>query len=126
MRMPFTQKPLRRNQLARKRPWLLLWLLPYLFLGIFSGAHNHDIADCDGHATSVAATQLQPQVDSPEKGSLHFDCLACHWASEASALCSAPLRLTPAADSTQFIPASVFHLTPRTLATGSIRGPPVV
>lgn len=108
--------PLRPRNDTAKRPWLLLWLLPYLFLSMAgAGLHNHapnaahsgdwQAARTDTLAASVAAAASAPltgaavneqrPVDSTPRQSSHPDCLSCAWAAQSIGLLSAASLPTP-------------------------------
>ena len=95
--MPITMRRFSSDRYnLRARPWLVLWLLPYLLLSIAASAHNHGIGSgpTDHHAEHSLTQHVAETVIAPLAAAAHVShdalCLACQWAGFAAAL------LTPA------------------------------
>jgi len=117
--------------LRRNKPWLLLWLLPYLIFGIASGAHNHGIGESDlavpqNAYASQTAVSLGVLLDQPgfAKTAAHLECPSCRWANHATAMCATPLNLVAQTASSTFFFPSPRAFSARILRIRSIRGPP--
>jgi hypothetical protein len=110
-----------------RNPWLLMWVLPYLFLSLISGGrHNHPLAQSltgfavddqsKGTAAYQAASAARPQSES--------GCAACQWLTHSNGY-AAPAPAVPAvAPSLEAQPSPVTQ--PPTVITlgGHIRAPP--
>lgn len=128
------------------KPWLLLWLLPYLMLSLFSGiSHNHGSA-LSHHALShhtrtlTAASSARSSAPSPtasaSRGAAQVDgasgqasasseCLACHWASSTLALlATSALAQAPPPLAVPW-PRTISSLSKDSRGRRSIRGPPL-
>ena len=121
----------------RARPWLVLWLLPYLVLSVMAGGHNHRFDD--GHAAaphgapvaaslhsaiSASVAIVSDAADAMQDAAHNAWCLACQWAAFASAI-----LVSPAAPSTFAVASLLFALvrlqpSRRAYARAAVRGPP--
>lgn len=121
----------------RARPWLVLWLLPYLVLSVMAGGHSHRFDDGHGSeahgapvaaslssAVSASAATISEASDAVQDAAHSAWCLACQWAAFAAAILVSPVALsTFAAASLLF---ALVHLQPsrRAYARAAVRGPP--
>lgn len=80
----------------RRRPWLLLWMVPYLFLSAFGESlHQHPpnhaarghqstlMSSADAHSLQSPATAFT-QPEQASSSSLSSECLICAWSSQNS------------------------------------------
>ena len=117
----------------RVRPWLALWLLPYLVLSIVATGHNHGFGEPRDGASVAALTAASQQTTTADAaltaasevahGAHELWCLACQWAGYAAAIIGTPLLLTFVAVTPLFAFRS-FARPRRVLARATVRGPP--
>lgn len=117
----------------RARPWLVLWLLPYLVLSIAASGHSHGFGETHGSAsasalaaspTETVASVVTAIADETAHAAHELWCLACQWAGFVSVLLApASTFLTLVASSLLF---ALLALSPtrRSLARATVRGPP--
>lgn len=113
----------------RARPWLALWLLPYLLLSIAAAAHNHGVGLDSSHSqaehslTQQIGQTLAAPAEMAADVSHEILCLACQWAGFAVGL------LTPSFLLFLFVaslPVALLKLlaSRRTPVRVTVRGPP--
>lgn len=136
--MPALSHKMRHAPLTTPRPWLLLWLVPWLFFSMASGAlHDHDWPGGALHKEQPHATQsataarndnrLQANLHTAHVSAAHHDCLACHWSAQSAQL----LNISHSLDRTvlQALPVLPQAFTaPLSLALPALRGrgPPFI
>ena len=119
-----------QNQ-RRNRPWLLLWLLPYLFFGLASeGAHNHPLnpsaalassftmthaADCDTVAVANAVQGL----------AANLKCFVCDWALHSVGQLATPAHMLVLQPVLSVVAALDFRPVLTLFPSWHIRGPPL-
>jgi hypothetical protein len=117
----------------RARPWLVLWLLPYLLLSIAAAGHNHGFGERQGSAPAAFSIALASETTASVANAIPVKavhathelwCLACQWAGFAAALVASPVFLALVAAAPLF---ALFSFKPsrRSPARAVIRGPPV-
>ncbi|MDQ3816048.1 MAG: hypothetical protein M3347_19235, partial [Armatimonadota bacterium] len=96
-------------QSRHSRPWLLLWLLPYLsFCLAGDGWHNHSLGQPTASASPAASLQVVKQqsrhqptqcsLHAAEKAEAKTECAACQWLSNSLAALHTPnAALAPSA-----------------------------
>lgn len=113
----------------RARPWLVLWLLPYLVLSIAASAHNHGFGTPSSdravaYTLSERAVQtLAAPLDVAADAAHDAWCLACQWAGFAAAILTPAVVLLLVVAS---LPVALLKLlsSRRAPARVAVRGPP--
>lgn len=74
------------HDIRRQRPWLLLWLLPYLVFSLGNNSfHNHFTKGFGaGKADQTTQVAVHPLHAGAQTGN-HTDCVACQWVSSSAA-----------------------------------------
>ncbi|MDF2440796.1 MAG: hypothetical protein JWN98_1780 [Abditibacteriota bacterium] len=120
---------------TRHHPWLLLWLVPYLFLSAFGEAfHQHPLyQEESAHTSLVGASAFLPaaayQTASETVPHTHrasgLECLICSWSTQSAAHFATPQLYLPSSSTlarTAAVEAAHQSLSPLALRT---RGPPL-
>lgn len=111
------------------RPWLLLWLLPYVFFTVAAdGWHNHALLGNSFPTAAGAPTKETccSALPDPANAAAHADCSACQWqATSAGRQFVVSFLPQCVAQSVAFTTAPTTYHAPacRTLHS---RGPPLV
>lgn len=128
--MPTTMRRFSSDRFnLRARPWLALWLLPYLLMSIAASAHNHGVTgDSSDHNARYSLTQrtvqtLTAPVVIASDAAQDVFCLACQWAGLAAAILTPAMVLVLVVGS---LPVAAIKLlsSRRALARVAVRGPP--
>ena len=136
--MPALPHKMRHAPLNTPRPWLLLWLVPWLFFSMASGVlHDHDwpggaVPQEQPYATQNSAAKRkhhrpQANLHAAHINAAHHDCLACRWSAQSAQLLHVSCNLNEPVLQALPIQPQVFA-APLSLALPALRGrgPPFI
>jgi len=117
----------------KQRPWLLLWLLPYLVFSFASESwHSHAPGHRNAPSTLTAACveDADPQGEyaallAAPQAEAKTECLACQWLGNSTAFLAGPVSLPVPATPALSPPYLAGALPARSPSHFSIRGPPL-
>jgi hypothetical protein len=131
------------HNLATRRPWLLLWVLPYLLLTLASESlHNHGYGLGEQPKTPLALLAQSGAVcepgsdqhqalscseDTAQSGTSHSSphCLACQWSSQSVGVPSGTFVAESAFHRICLAPHEERSFVPSFPGITSTRGPPL-